>query len=110
MNTMHIMFRTYLATVAAATGGADKTKRRDEPSAAAVNITAAAVEATFFAKFTLDAFDQGLQEDGYEDYDAMDINPDRVDLSHDEDPAAGGGSANSQQAIAPLHPQVPPCY
>ncbi|KAH7621228.1 hypothetical protein NADE_009274 [Nannochloris sp. 'desiccata'] len=43
----------------------------------------------------LDAFDQGLQEDGYEDYDVMDINPDRVDLSHDEDPAAGGGSANS---------------
>ncbi|KAG7673735.1 hypothetical protein Ndes2437B_g01900 [Nannochloris sp. 'desiccata'] len=58
----------------------------------------------------LDAFDQGLQEDGYEDYDVMDINPDRVNLSHDEDPAAGGGSANSQQAIAPLHPQVPPCY
>ncbi|KAH7623391.1 hypothetical protein NADE_002580 [Nannochloris sp. 'desiccata'] len=41
----------YLATAAAATGSANKIKGRDEPSAAAVNITAAAAEVTFFAKF-----------------------------------------------------------
>jgi hypothetical protein len=42
----------YLATAAAATGSANKIKGRDEPSATAVNITAAAAEVTFFAKFT----------------------------------------------------------